>query len=997
MSLAAAQRVERVCTDFEAAWRATGTASRRPRVEDYLGTTAGPERSALARELILLEIYYRGEAGENLAPQEYNDRFPDLDQIWLTQAVGAPCGPAAPAMPMGERAVVAPTQRLSGVSTTNEGWGPGRRFGDYELLEELGRGGMGVIYKARQQGLARLVALKMVLGGQLAGTAEVQRFRLEAEAVAHLDHPHIIPIYEVGVREGFHYFSMKFVEGGSLAQAIGSGQWAVDSPDHGRRAAQFLATVAKAVHYAHRHGILHRDLKPANILLSVRSDRLHAVEPGGPDESGPYEPYVTDFGLAKRVERPGDLTETGAVLGTPSYMAPEQAAGRKDVSTAADVYGLGAILYELLAGQPPFRGETPLETLANVQEREPDRVRTLNPRVDADLETICLKCLEKDPKRRYGSAEALAQDLERWLAGEPIQARPVGRAERCWRWCRRHPATAGLAAAVVLSLLAGTGVALYFAVQASAQAAEALEAKRQAEVSAANAKRQAQEARRQQQRAEASYRLARRGLRQVITKVGEDPRVRSGPLEDLRRTVLEAERGFFEEFVQLRGNEPDFQLERGRAYMRLAGVNRDVGRTQQAEAAGMKAADIFRQLAKAHKDEPRYPQQLASTLQDLGVLYMAIGRNPQAEQALNEAAAIQRQLAASYPREPAYPFALSEIYNNLAIVYHATKRPSRMEAVLMKARGILQKLVNSHPKVPEYLSRLGGTQNHLGILYSHTGRRREAAAAYQDGLANCKRLAESHRQVARYQRDLAASYTNLAAFYHETGQPERAHRPFKKALAIRKRLADTHPVVIQYAVDLVAAYHNLGKAAYLARKPQEALAWYAKAQKHLDDVAPKAPQDAGVRSYRCVNCWDQAVALGALGRHAEALANWDQAIPVADPPNHALLRLYRAWTLARLKDHARATAEAGALVQGNKNISPDTLHNVACIYAISAAAVREDPARASAYAARAVALLRQAIQKGYTDLASLKQDKDLDLLRQRADFQKLLSQLAKKP
>jgi WD40 repeat protein/tRNA A-37 threonylcarbamoyl transferase component Bud32 len=326
----------------------------------------------------------------------------------------------------------------------------GLRFGNYELLREIGRGGNGVVYEARQISLNRFVALKMVRLDQLGDEKERRRLRNEAATVALLDHPYVVPVYEVGERDGQMYFSMKLLSGGSLAGQLDRFR------TQPRLAAEVVAQVARAVHHAHQRGVLHRDLKPSNILLDAEG-----------------QPHVADFGQAKRVQSEPEasvtahLTQSGAIVGTPSYMAPEQTVSdRRAVTTAADVYGLGGTLHALLTGDPPFQGRDIIDTILQVRERAPAPLDRRNPRVDRDLTTICLKCLEKDPQRRYSSAEAVAADLERWLAGEPILARPVGNTERLWRWCRRNPLVAVLLGAVA-ALLAATVIATTWAATAA--------------------------------------------------------------------------------------------------------------------------------------------------------------------------------------------------------------------------------------------------------------------------------------------------------------------------------------------------------------------------------------------------------------------------------------------------------------------------------------------------------------------------------------------------
>ena len=410
------------------------------RVEDYLGRY--PELvadSSQVEELIAAEYRQRRRCEPELTVEEYCRRFPLLGSrlAELLEALPAPdTHPLAPTLCnktlFGLFASAGQTPRVDADLPPIPGVGA---VTGYEILGELGRGGMAVVYKARQKGLNRLVALKMILSGSCAGPEELRRFRIEAEAAAQLQHAHIVQIHDVAEFEGRPFLSLELVEGGSLAERLRQG------PLTPARAAELTETLAEAMHYAHLRGILHRDLKPANVLLTLEGT-----------------PKITDFGLAKHLDHEAGNTPTGDVLGTPSYMAPEQAQPRGRVlGPTVDVYALGAILYELLTGRPPFRAASAFDTILQVLTDDPVPPRRLNPKVPRDLETVCLKCLEKEPRKRYASARELAQDLRRFRAGEPIQARRTRLSERAIKWARRRPVVAGLSAALVLALAVGFG------------------------------------------------------------------------------------------------------------------------------------------------------------------------------------------------------------------------------------------------------------------------------------------------------------------------------------------------------------------------------------------------------------------------------------------------------------------------------------------------------------------------------------------------------------
>jgi serine/threonine protein kinase len=485
---------------FENAWRQ----GPRPLIDDYL-PVEGSLRSRVLIELVHIDLELRLRAGETARVEEYLPHYPELagDGVVLLELIAAEHDlrrRREPGLALDEYLLRFPQHRaelVERIAREIHVWSAPSRPTDpqaealpevagYEVLDVLGRGGMGVVYRARQLALQRTVALKMVLTGSQAGPKDLARFRAEVAALARLQHPNIVQIYDVGEAAGRPYFVLEFVAGGSLAQHLHG------TPQPARPAAQLVETLARAVHAAHALGVIHRDLKPANILLK---DEREAGDVSGDlsplaSRLASLVPKITDFGLAKCAGGDGEAsglrgpTVTGELLGTPKYMAPEQAmVPRQPVGPAADVYALGAILYELLTGRPPLTGETALATVLQVLHNEPVSVTSLQPNVPRDLETICLKCLRKDPRQRYGSALELAEDVQRFLRDEPIRARPVRAVEKLRRWVRHHPVPAGLlgvgllapvVALITLSLLSARLVRSS-ALESAAQQAELLE------------------------------------------------------------------------------------------------------------------------------------------------------------------------------------------------------------------------------------------------------------------------------------------------------------------------------------------------------------------------------------------------------------------------------------------------------------------------------------------------------------------------------------------
>ena len=741
---------------------------------------------------------------------------------------------------------------------------PASTLGDYEILEEIGRGGMGVVFKARQKSLQRLVALKVIRPSRLNSEADAQRFRSEAEMVALLDHPHIVPVYEVDEwRAGspnplVPFFCMKLIEGGSLARAVVSGQWVVSSKEAQHRAARLVATVARAVHHAHQRGVLHRDLKPSNILLDRRAGGVN-----------PPVPYVTDFGLAKRL--PGltatpevaDPTQSGTIIGTPGYMAPEQTTGRKGaVSTAADVYGLGAILYFLLTGRPPFHAETTLDTLEQVRTREPEPPRRANPRVNRDLETICLKCLRKEPGRRYGSAEALAEDLERWLKGEPIMARPVTWLERTWRWCRRKPFAAAAAVTMPLALFAIVGSAILAWQRGQ-------EAKRQSELAL---------------RYEAAGQLT----------FAEGQRIRG--------RLPEAENGFRSALALLRKLTSDFPTIPDHRNA-LAGGLSNLGLVLQATRQGDEARAAFEEavtlgdaLMRDFPADPDYRANLANYRHNLAVWLAEHGGATDAETVYRQAITLRHQLMEEFPSLPEHKHELAKHYNALGnLLSFGDGRLKQALEAFRTAISIQEKLVAALPTVPDYRHQLALSRSNLGALLAEKRRPEEAAELFRAAANDCQDLVKRSSGLPEYRQTLAMALGNLGNVLFDLEKTGDAGPVLEEAIAHQTTLLQGNPQNDQYR-------QQLGKELWLLAKVRVRLGDHAGATETVAQMPQAVPKDfeayhlaAGIFSY-CIPLAEKDAKLPEPERQALGKKYGAQAIHLVREA------IKKGWVAKQLRD-----------------------------------------------------------------------------------------------
>jgi len=749
-------------------------------------------------------------------------------QIQDPSADGGTLAQAAPsAAAIAARAAAAPAVRVPG----------------YEVIAELGRGGMGVVYLARQAGLNRLVALKMVLAGDYADPTDLMRFRLEAEAAAKLQHPNIVQVFEINEADGKPYFCLEFVDGGSLVKKLGG------APQPVRPAAELVMKLARAMDYAHGRHIVHRDLKPANILLTAEG-----------------APKIADFGLAKRLDDRHSQTQSGSVLGTPSYMAPEQAQGRtRDVGPAADIYSLGAILYEALVGRPPFKGETVLDTLEQVRGQEPVPPSRLRPKTPRDLETVCLKCLEKEPAKRYVRAGDLAEDLRRYLAGEPILARPTPAWERAWKWARRRPMAAALVAVCALFVLSLIAAGAAFGEYQRRQAAEEA---------------------RLRQVAKQNYERARAAVDQMFTEVGQQRLAHEPHMEALRRDLLTRALHFYEKFLEENGADPDVRWETARSRLRVGDIQEMLGEHAAAEQSYDGARAAFADLAAEFPREPRYRQDLAACLNNRGQLLKDAGRTPEAEASFREALALRQELVdeggaeddrrelaavgnnlgnlllaegryaeaesvlrdsvrlrtqlADASSDPAYRLDLARGLDNLGALLAAVGRQDDAEQAVRQAIDLLTRLQADHPDVPDYRQELAVGYNHLGNLWRDVNPAK-AEKAYRDSLHLRDGLVADFPTVPAYQQEQAAALHDLAFVLQAAGNRDEAEKDYDRSLNIEKRLVADYPTVPDYTYALAAGYNSRGTLLHTANRLPDAEAFYGKALALLEPLAAAHP------------------------------------------------------------------------------------------------------------------------------------------------------------
>jgi serine/threonine-protein kinase len=805
-----------------------------PRVESYLQRFPRLNQPEIILRLLEQEHLVRTRWGDQPSLEEYRKRFPQVvSPDWQPSTLGVRGATWAPP-PAGA------------AQATDQGELP-RPFGNYELLDEIGRGGMGVVYRARQLAADRLVALKVVRRDYLQSLARdtqasaLERFHHEVQATARLEHESIVSVYEVGDVDGEPFYSMRYVEGTSLAEILR------DGPIPNKQAAAYLAEVTRAVTQAHQQGILHRDLKPQNILIDAHTDR----------------PLVADFGLAKLLSSKEDLTQSGDVMGSPPYMSPEQARDSSKVTAQTDVYALGATLYHVLTGRPPFHAATALETMLQVTDEEPVPPRQLNPAIERDLETICLKCLEKEPARRYESADALAKEFRRYLDDEPIMARPVGTVGRAVRWCRRNP--------MIATLIASTATFLVLALVATFVGYIRTTAALQV--------------------AETSLQHARETVDSFCTNVSEHTLLNQPGMQPLRRELLEQALQYYERFVAERADDPSIQDELALTHFRIGRISEQIDapqkalaayqraltlqerlvaarpadrellealgdtytasgriflnqrRWQEAANAHSKAADIRQRLASAAPHHTEFQRKLANSFMNLGVVEKERGHLGEAQQQFLRAQSRRRKILARDPEDTKVRRDLAMGCYNLANLNLLFDPPDKQTAQtnLQEAVELFSQVLRADPQDLMNQYYLAVCYRLLGDLKSDAGEGKAAAELYQEALTRMDELARDNPAVPEYRAAVARLSMNVGLLCSDRGDVPAAIDAISQALRLLEELVRQYPAVPHYERDLAVTLQAIAVLEIQQSQPAAARAHLERAANHFRQLAKRFP------------------------------------------------------------------------------------------------------------------------------------------------------------
>lgn len=715
----------------------------------------------------------------------------------------------------------------------------GTNFGDYELIEPIAKGGMGIVYKARQRKLNRVVAIKMILDGQFADQSDIDRFYAEAEAAAALSHPNIVAIHEVGEWSGQHFFSMDFIDGESLAHLVH------ENPLRPRRAAEFVKIIAETVQFAHDNGVVHRDLKPANILLDKRQ-----------------RPLITDFGLAKQVSSQSQRTIAGSIVGTPSYMPPEQAAGRVDeIGPWSDLYSLGAILYELLTGRPPFRSASPFETIRQVLETEPLSPRLLNENVPKDLETICLKCLQKDRHRRYPSCHELAEELGRFLLGEPIQARPISRLERSWRLVKRNPITSAAIAAAAMFFVAASIISTIAYFRTSA----ALESESVARIES-----------------DRSFREALAAVNDLFTTVSEDTLLNQPGMQPLREQLLKKPLEYYQRFLAQRGGDPRVQDELGSAYYRVGQITEALRSADDALVSYESARKIQQAQVDREPNDPARSEALGNTLNALGTYWVRKRDFAKAASEYGAAAKIRQSLADRDPDNSESQRALANTLMNMGMAEYKQQHWESARERYEQSQKIRAAALAKNPAQPRIAKDSAIANYNLANVDVEEGKSAAAEQHYQQAIAILEQLTEDKQPGLDYFdiESRLAIFCRMLADLLPDEQAQQRRQYYQKALSRLEPLAAQNPAVAQFQTERAGVYLNLFQLELLAGNADQAQHALERARSSYQSIIERNPDELWVQRDLAVTLRELAKLQDASGHKLEARSSLEDAIQI---------------------------------------------------------------------------------------------------------------------